>query len=236
MPIPKLPLKLLGLLDAYHLNWWARHMGRRPVLTDWNRAHRAIFVHIPKTAGTTMLEALGAAPVVDTHAPALTYRRADPTFFASAFKFAVIRNPWDRFASSFTFMKDGTDWPMQQQWAARHIGELDFAGFVRKLRHPLFRQLVLSERFFWPQSFWVTDRSDALIVDELYRFEQLAAVLPAIQSRLGIAGSNVIPVRRESARPPSCALYQDQEMVDLVARLYGRDIERFGYGFEATAD
>lgn len=178
-----------------------------------------------------MLEALGAAPVFDTHAPALTYREADPELFARAFKFTVIRDPWDRFASAFHFMKHGTEWPMQREWAARHIGDLDFVGFVRRLRNPWFRQQVMSERFFWPQTFWITDRSGALLVDQLYRFEQLAAALPAIAERLEMAPLETIPERRKGDRPASRGLYEDSEMVELVGRLYAEDIARFGYSF-----
>jgi hypothetical protein len=231
LPVPKVPLKLLGLLETYHLWWWSQQVRQRPVLTDWNRVHSAIFVHIPKTAGTTVLDLLRADPVFDTHAPASTYRDADPELFARAFKFAFVRNPWDRFASAFHFMKGGTDWPMQQQWAKRHVGNLDFAEFVRKLRNPLFRQVVLSERFFWPQTFWVTGRRGELLVDELYRFEDLQSALPEIAKRLGVAPPVTLPARRKSDRASSAALYTDPEMVELVGRLYAEDAERFGYGF-----
>ena len=234
LPVPKVPLKLLGLIEPYHLAWWSRQIRRRPILTDWNRDRCAIFVHIPKTAGTTVLDLLGADHVFDTHATALTYREADPDLFARAFKFAVIRDPWDRFASAFHFMKSGTDWPMQKAWAARHIGDLDFARFVRKLRNPVFRQVVLSERFFWPQSFWVTDRRGDLLVDELYRFEELSSALSAIAERLGVSSPAAIPTRRKSSRASLRALYQDCEMVELVERLYAQDSARFGYRFAAA--
>lgn len=215
--------------------WWSRQAQRRPILTGWNREHSAIFVHIPKTAGTTMLDVLGAQSVFDTHAPALTYRAVDPALFARAFKFTIVRNPWDRFASSFHFMKSGTDWPMQQEWAARHIGELDFAGFVDRLRNPLFRQVVMSERFFWPQSFWLTDRKGRLMVDAIYRFEELSTGLPEIAKRLGIRPSGRIPTRRKSDRTDINSLYADAQMVELVGRLYAQDVERFGYRFEPAA-
>jgi len=234
MPVPKLPLKLVGQLERYHLHWWSLQLRKRTILTEWNRRHEAIFVHIPKTAGTSMLDALGAEAVFDTHAPALTYREADPELFARAYKFCVIRNPWDRFASSFHFMKSGTDWPMQQDWAQRHIGQLDFAGFVRKLRNPLFRQMVMAERFFWPQSFWLKDRQGRLIVDALFRFEELDEAIGQICVRLGIAAPERLPRHRQSGRASYHALYHDDEMIQIVGRLYAEDVARFGYSFAAA--
>jgi hypothetical protein len=190
-------------------------------------------VHIPKTAGTTVIDWLGLDHVFDTHAPAVTYRQADPALFGRAFKFAFIRNPWDRFASAFHHMKSGTDWPMQQAWAKRYIGERDFASFVRRLRNPLFRQVVLSERFFWPQSFWITDSKGELLVDELYRFEELQLALSELAGRLGLETEGAIPARRKSNRRSSRNLYSDPELIDLVGRLYEDDAKRFGYGFSA---
>jgi hypothetical protein len=130
-------------------------------------------------------------------------------------------------------MKSGTDWPMQQAWAKRYIGERDFASFVRRLRNPLFRQVVLSERFFWPQSFWITDSKGELLVDELYRFEELQLALSELAGRLGLETEGAIPARRKSNRRSSRNLYSDPELIDLVGRLYEDDAKRFGYGFSA---
>lgn len=231
MPVPKLPLQLLGLSHAYHLLWWRHTLRRRSVLTPWNERHKAIFIHIPKTAGTSVLAGLGADEVFDTHAPAPTYHDVYPDFFDTAYKFAFVRNPWDRFASSFHFMKEGTDWPMQQSWARRHIGDLDFPAFVRRIdRNPLFRAQVLAERFFWPQSFWLGGKRG--LVDSLYRFEEIDAAMAELCGRLGIAPPAKTPHLRKVAKPDFRSLYDD-EMVAIVGRLYRSDIARLGYRFDA---
>lgn len=232
MPVPKLPLRLLGLSDAYHLLWWQRTIARRSVLTSWNEAHQAIFVHIPKTAGTSVLAALGATPVFDTHAPARAYARAYPEFYARAYKFAFIRNPWDRFASSFHFMKHGTDWPMQQQWAARHIGDLDFTAFTYRLRNPLFRATVLAERFFWPQTIWLGGLGSAKGVDALYRFEEIDSATRQLCERFSIPPPETVPHLRKVAKGDFRALYDDA-MVAIVGRLYRHDVAALGYRFAA---
>ncbi|MFM9976646.1 MAG: sulfotransferase family 2 domain-containing protein [Sphingomonadaceae bacterium] len=230
MPVPKLPLRLLGLSDIYHLLWWQRTIARRSVLTPWNETHQAIFVHIPKTAGTSVLAALGAPPVFDTHAPARAYARAYPEFYARAYKFAFVRNPWDRFASSFHFMKHGTDWPMQQEWAARHIGDLDFAAFTHRLRNPLFRATVLSERFFWPQTIWLGGLGSAAGVDALFRFEAVDAATRELCDRFGIPAPATVPHLRKVEKGDFRDLY-DGPMIDIVGRLYRHDVTALGYAF-----
>ena len=230
MPVPKLPLRLLGLSDAYHLWWWKRTIAKRSILTPWNETHQAIFVHIPKTAGTSVLSAIGALPVFDTHAPTLAYARAYPAFYAGAYKFAFVRNPWDRFASSFHFMKHGTNWKMQQDWARRHIGDLDFRAFTMRLRNPLFRATVLSERFFWPQSTWLQTPPAVRGVDELFRFEAIDHAMQSLYARFDIPASSATPHLRKTAITDFRDLYDDR-MINIVARIYRQDIDLLGYQF-----
>lgn len=230
MPIAKLPLRLLGLSDAYHLWWWQRTLTRRSVVTPWNDEHRAIFIHIPKTAGTSVLAALGAPTVFDTHAPSRAYARAYPDLYASAYRFAFVRNPWDRFASAFHFMKQGTDWPMQQEWARRHIGDQSFAAFTHRLRNPLFRASILAERFFWPQTFWLQGERNAKGVDQIFRFEEIDDATRALCRRFGIAAPAETPHLRKVDKPDFRKLY-DTEMIDIIANMYRRDIDTLNYSF-----
>lgn len=230
MPIAKLPLRLLGLSDSYHLLWWRQTLRRRTIITPWNEAHRAIFVHIPKTAGTSVLTALGVPSVFDTHAPSRTYARVYPELYSRSYKFAFVRNPWDRFASSFHFMKHGTEWPMQQDWAKRHIGDQSFAEFTYRLRNPLFRATVLSERFFWPQTFWLKGIGEAPGVDEVFRFEKLDAAMRLLCERFSIAAPTETPHLRKMAKADFRELYDDK-MIDIVAKLYAQDITTLHYAF-----
>jgi hypothetical protein len=228
MPVPKLPLYMTGLLYPYHLAWWRRTLRSRSVLTPWNQAHQALFIHIPKTAGTSVLASLGAPPVFDTHAPARALAYSYPDFFAQAYKFAFVRNPWDRFSSAFHFMKHGTDWPMQQQWAERNIGDMDFPEFTHRLRSPMFRAQVMAERFFWPQCFWL--RGCGRI--DLLRFERLEEEVMRVGERLSIDRAPSLPHMRKSAKPDFRTLYDDR-MIDIVADLYRQDITALDYRFEA---
>ncbi len=230
MPIAKMPLQLLGLSDTYHLLWWRRTLLRRSVLTPWNEKNGAIFVHIPKTAGTSVLAALGAPTVFDTHAPSRAYARAYPDFYSRAYKFAFVRNPWDRFASAFHFMKHGTDWPMQQEWARQHIGDQSFATFTHRLRNPVFRASVLAERFFWPQAFWLQGERRRTGVDEIFRFEALDSATRQLCARFGIAAPAETPHLRKVEKPDFRNLY-DSDMVKIVGNIYRADIDQLNYAF-----
>jgi hypothetical protein len=232
MPVPKLPLRLTGLSYPYHLLWWRRAIRTRPILTSWNYDRQAIFIHIPKTAGTSVLAGLEAPQAFDTHAPSQTYRWADPALFARAYKFTFVRNPWDRFASAFHFMKEGTSWELQQKWAREHIGTLSFADFTRRLRNPLFRASVMAERFFWPQTFWLGGVGSVTGADEIFRFEELHASMRTLRVRFGLDPTPETPHMRKGDQPNFKTLYDD-ELTAIVGRLYHRDIEALGYSFAA---
>jgi hypothetical protein len=230
MAAPKLALRLTGLLYPYHLLWWRNALRTQSAVTPWNYQHNAIFVHIPKTAGTSVLSALDAAPAFDTHAPAHAYRQAYPELYARAYKFAFVRNPWDRFASSFHFLKHGTTWRLQQDWAQAYIGDLSFGDFVRRLRDPLFRARVMSERFFWPQTFWLGEVGRPSRDIDIFRFEDLEAALTAICERLDLRPPPATPHLRKVERPSFRSLYDDETRL-IVAQLYRHDIKALAYAF-----
>ena len=70
--------------------------------------HDAIFVHIPKTGGVSISDALFDSDTVGGHRPAKTYRLiygADR--YAEMFSFGFAREPFDRLASAFTYLSAG---------------------------------------------------------------------------------------------------------------------------------
>jgi hypothetical protein len=141
-----------------------------------------------------------------------------------------VRNPWDRFASAFHFLKSGTDWPMQRAWADAHIGDLDFGAFTRGLRQPLRRAAVMAERFFWPQTFWLGGVGNITGVDEIFRFERLDEALASLSRRLDIDLPEATPRLRRVERPDFRSLY-DAETRRIVSRLYRHDIAALDYAF-----
>ncbi len=230
MPIPKTPLYMMGMLEHYHYWWWRKNAESQNFVNDWNAKQKAIFVHIPKTAGTSIRRFIGMQDVSDTHAPALSYYQQDPELFEEAFLFTFVRNPWDRFASSFHFLKTGTVWPMQQKWADENMGDMDFDQFTRKLRQPLFRAKVKAERFFWPQSFWFKHTEHLRDFDRIYRFERLDEAFADLSKRFGGPNGTQIPHERKVERAPYTAIYTDQTR-EIVSNLYADDIDRFVYAF-----
>ena len=191
-------------------------------------------MHIPKTAGTAIHDLFGIeVRARGPHIPAYAYRWAGPAFFDHAFKFAVVRNPWDRVVSAFHFLK-APRYPDDKAWSDRRLKGVDsFADFLEALRRPLFRNLVLTELHFHPQIGFVGDLKGRLLVDQVVYYENLASGLRRVADRLQLAPPEGIEVLNASDRG-DYRDYYDTRGRELVGHMYARDIETFGYHFDGA--
>ena len=135
--------------------------------------------------------------------------------FADYFKFAFVRNPFDRFVSYCAFMTraDGAFLKNPQQ----------------VMRYILFEARPLQHVLFQPQHTFVTDAQGRLLADRIGRVEDMQASYDAICDRIGIPTASLGQVN--SSRRGSYRDYYDQALIDGVADFYRRDLELFGYEF-----
>lgn len=195
-------------------------------LTPFDR-HECIFVHITKSAGTSV--AKGLFSKLPYHYTASQYRvifgRKD---FNRYFKFAFVRNPWDRLYSSFCYLKGGGWNDSDRQWAGTHLDEIDdFNQFVVDWMTP---ERLHAHIHFWPQYEFICDWRGNLLIDHLAYFETIQSDFHYLANRIGVDGQlkHVNASKRASYRD----IYSD-EAIDKVRQLYSEDIERFGYTFDA---
>lgn len=199
--------------------------------------HKCIFVHVPKTAGKSILGLFGLPEFgkdyvnrydyIDhpyDHRPLFTYCERD--YFEEYFKFAFVRNPWDRAVSTFLYLLRGgsndQDARFRDQYLAKYTGS--FEAFVQDL--PAF----LDTKFFAPQFVWVCDTEARPIVDFVGRFENLQQDLIAIGRRIAIDPS-ALSHRNVTEHGHFRDYYTDNSR-ELVARAYAKDLALFGYSFE----
>ncbi|UWR35726.1 sulfotransferase family protein (plasmid) [Sulfitobacter sp. W027] len=197
----------------------------RGIYAGWPDEHQAVFIHLPKTAGTSVSHALGLS--ASRHIPAEAYRMANPRKFAKFFKFAFVRNPYDRLLSSYAFLMNGGMNDDDARFAATHVQPFgSFSQFVIEglACNPKIRAWV----HFRPQTDFVCDPAGYHIMDFIGRFECISEDYETVAERIGVSGA--LPRTNRSRHGDYREAY-NAESLDIVRQIYRRDLATFRYDF-----
>lgn len=201
-----------------------------------------IFVHVPKTGGTSMALALEARAMKDDlligDTPKARRRRgrlrgavtagrlwkhsrlADiagllpEETLAGMFVFTMVRNPWERIVSYYHWLRVQSF----EHRAVRLAGAHDFSGF---LNHPETRASFARERY--------GDYVRGAPAPVFVRLEHLGEDLAPVEAHLGFRLE--LPHANRSARPADWRSCYSAADAALVGELSAEDIARFGYRF-----
>jgi hypothetical protein len=203
--------------------------------------HRCIFIHIPRTAGSSVETVLwpGERTEADLwmgftsrlgnryqtgglqHLTAALVREAiGARTFDAYFKFAIVRNPWDKAVSQYAFMRRRPD---LRELLGMHEDD-DFRTYLRLIRNATHVQ-------WQPQVSFVRNERGELLVDRIVRFENFDEGFASVLQQLGVDGP--VPHVHGADRGPT-ADYYDDETRALVADYYRDDIAYFDYTFPSN--
>ncbi len=190
-----------------------------------------IFIHVPRTAGTSIARAIYGRPL--GHMKASTVGRVCPTLFRDLPSFAVVRNPWDRLVSAYHFAVQGgtRDAGIHRKSQYRGAEFRSFAAFLDEwFRH---QRLMACDFVFQPQNLYVCRRAGGgaeIMVDFVGRIERMDEVCAFLAERLGTRFEfprNNASVRQRDYR----TFYPEKWMQQLVADRYSEDLALLGYDF-----
>lgn len=196
------------------------------------RRHNCLFIHIPKTAGTSVRAAMGTHRVYQRqHFPWFVYRAANRKYFDHAFKFSFVRNPFDRLYSAYEYLKAGGAGGARDQAAGQVIrGYQDFDDFIYRALH---EGELRSNLHLLPQSTFIADLCGKVVVDFVGRQETLDQDFALIAQKLGIAyKAERKNVNRDKHHQDYRSAYKSTRSVEIVENLYIQDLKLFNYSFE----
>lgn len=187
-----------------------------------DRTRKLIFIHISRTGGTSIETALVGKDwwLIDSSTKHITAQQARQLYgekiWNSYTKFSVIRNPWDRIVSM---------WACKWWHQAANLDEnCSFERFIAQLKpHPneTYRTLLYND----------------ILNEELdftLRFETLQQDFSAMLNSIG-SSDILLPHVEKRAHKHYTAMYNSKER-QLVAKLFKKDIYRFGYNFQESIE
>ena len=199
--------------------------------------HKAIFIHIFKTAGNSAREALDLKEKeflgahVDARAVRGSMMKHDrEEEWLQYLKFTFVRNPFDWLVSTYLHMKTwGEGWrqkPVKEQ-------DMDFTQFLDYIVNNLMamEQNPTSNKYQLQKEF-VVDSEGASILDFVGRFEHFERDLAIVAKKLGVEYEEVprINVSTERANRPYRDFYSEENR-QFVELHFKDDLEFFGYKF-----
>lgn len=140
-----------------------------------------------------------------------------PEVWSGYFKFAIVRNPWERFVSYCAFM-----YRHQQKFQRDPKGTMHAV-----LDAPEHRQRIV----FQPQSEFLCEPEGQIMVDFVGRHKTLQADYDSICNRIGIPSAQLGRANESDHGP--WGEYYDDMLKARVAELYKRDIEIFDFKFSS---
>jgi len=192
--------------------------------------HQCVFIHITKTAGTSVASSL--FDYLPYHYTAIDYRVIfGRKVFNRYFKFAFVRNPWDRLYSAYRYLKAGGWNDEDKRWAQENLSQYhSFEDFVKQW---LNEDNIKKHKHFWPQARFICDSHNKLLVNYLAYFETINDDYDVIRKKIGVGKE----IAHHNASPGnSYRDVYDGELRDIVEKVYADDIALFGYDFDGIKE
>jgi hypothetical protein len=190
--------------------------------------HKAIFVHCPKTGGTSIEQTLKSpSQVCGGHTSAQAYRHHFPDKWESYFTFGFVRDPFSRFISAYTYLKQC---PVHPALGNQKVHSCSFPSFLDALEEDsgILRRIV----HLTPQNTFLCDENGCVMMDKIYPFEDLSRSWVDICHVLGVG--KPLP-KMNVSRPMEFSPCDLERAREVVLRLYAEDYRVFESYFTVPA-
>lgn len=180
-----------------------------------------IFIHINKTAGTSISTALDFSIKQHFTAKEIIDLIGEDKW-RRAFKFTFVRNPFSKVISHYHYRIETNQTQMKSK-------KIDFKTWLKKTygeeKDPFYYD---NPKMFLPQCEWLKNHNDLIDIDFIGKFENLENDFREVQSKLGL--NKKLPAMNKTKRD-HYKNYHDQETIEIINNWFFEDLERFDYRF-----
>lgn len=191
-----------------------------------NDHYKFVFVHIQKTAGTSISSALRGLSHTRNGYTTHSFLR-EFNYPPNYFKFGFVRNPWDRLVSWYNMHKNLKMITPFPEYTMRNTNS--FSDFLKKTEVVI--EHGIRKSIYFNQLEYLSDENGNILADFIGKFENVDEDVKTIGEKLGIEDLK-IPILNK-LRPDQDDYrkhYKDDE-IEFVSNMYKKDIEYFNYKF-----
>lgn len=169
------------------------------------------------------------------------------------FKFTFVRNPWDRLVSYYFFatrFKDGINPNTQKPLPQQILYKISFKEFIMNLEeikmntdwvleHTLgkaihLKKLLDNKGFFNNCYDWISDENGKILpIDFIGKVENINEDYNKLIKLLNYPFSSPTLPKENPSIHQHYTTYYDKDMIQVVSKLFEKDIETFKYKFES---
>ena len=191
-------------------------------MSIYNRELDTLFIHNPKTAGTSMERIIGGGG----HYPIWIYHRFVKGL-DDVFKFGFVRHPLDRFVSAFFHQPNVVGVEHNQEGFNKFVEKIKDKSLNPKKDYPHLSGWTIHHHFL-PQWFFLCDfKTKEVAVDFVGRFEHLERDWGKVCDTVGV-DDRLAHLRTTDHK--HYKEYYTPETEKMVRQLYKEDFEIFNYG------
>jgi hypothetical protein len=186
---------------------------------------KIVFIHIPKTAGVSILKAIYGVVSLESHRSfyfnKVALNMKDDVYFT----FSFIRNPLDRLYSTYKFLEKGGMNKHDEIAFNKYLSKFkDFEDFVI---NGLNSNLIQEITHLKPQHEYICDYKGKILVDYIGRFENLEDHVKIISKKIN--KQIILPHFNKNEKENDSFTVYTTEMVQKVKNIYKDDFELLDY-------